>query len=577
MKLNAVAKTMAASAVALLIAGCGGGGGGGASVGDAASLEIKGTAAVGAALSGAAVAVKCATGSGTGSTTATGSYTVSMPGAALPCIIQVSGEVGGVAVTLHSVAEAGTASGANTTAVANVTPVTEMIVAQLLASLPADAFSSFDAQKVTTAAITTAVTAIVDALKTAGVDLGSIDPLKATLVPASGNTAGNDYDKLLDALGEKVPSESLSLVVNQIANAAGSNSSEGLGDAMVAVSGGTLEGCAQAVSGKYRTLDFFGRTFVRQIDFSTKKFSSGDGQTVFDITADAAKPCEFTVTGTSNGEEVRFDVVIGPSGAGGYRSQNLVTGRSIIGYIFPVQAHALSAVAGEWDFLQSGFMPGDGLVQWPGKLNFAADNKVNVCDYDTSTWTCASDDGEDNLSITARTDGGFDLNESSLPGVANLWGYRAPNGSLAVFGTTNAAGANLPDTEQSIIVGTKLSKLALPAEGSVSKFWDMGLSQPGNQSTRVVTSPVKESVTVKTVDTATGAVTRKRESDGREDVVRYNNPIDGVRLRDAGTWNSVPFASVYQMPITGLGITMSVNANPHPSGNYIYNISVTRP
>jgi hypothetical protein len=577
MKLNAVAKTMAASAVALLIAGCGGGGGGGASVGDAASLEIKGTAAVGAALSGAAVAVKCATGSGTGSTTATGSYTVSMPGAALPCIIQVSGEVGGVAVTLHSVAEAGTASGANTTAVANVTPVTEMIVAQLLASLPADAFSSFDAQKVTTAAITTAVTAIVDALKTAGVDLGSIDPLKATLVPASGNTAGNDYDKLLDALGEKVPSESLSLVVNQIANAAGSNSSEGLGDAMVAVSGGTLEGCAQAVSGKYRTLDFFGRTFVRQIDFSTKKFSSGDGQTVFDITADAAKPCEFTVTGTSNGEEVRFDVVIGPSGAGGYRSQNLVTGRSIIGYIFPVQAHALSAVAGEWDFLQSGFMPGDGLVQWPGKLNFAADNKVNVCDYDTSTWTCASDDEEDNLSITARTDGGFDLNESSLPGVANLWGYRAPNGSLAVFGTTNAAGANEPTTEQSIIVGTKLSKLALPAEGSVSKFWDMALSQPGNQSTRVVTSPVKESVTVKTVDTATSVVTRKRESDGREDVVRYNNPIDGVRLRDAGTWNSVPFASVYQMPITGLGITMSVNANPHPSGNYIYNISVTRP
>jgi hypothetical protein len=92
-----------------------------------------------------------------------------------------------------------------------------------------------------------------------------------------------------------------------------------------------------------------------------------------------------------------------------------------------------------------------------------------------------------------------------------------------------------------------------------------------------VTSPVKESVTVKTVDTATSVVTRKRESDGREDVVRYNNPIDGVRLRDAGTWNSVPFASVYQMPITGLGITMSVNANPHPSGNYIYNISVTRP
>lgn len=568
MKLNAVAKTMAASAVALLIAGCGGSGG------DASSLEVKGTAAVGAALSGAAVAVKCATGSGTGSTTATGSYTVSMPGAALPCIIQVSGEAGGAAVTLHSVAEAGTASGANTTAVANVTPVTEMIVAQLLASLPADAFSSFDAQKVTSAAITTAVTAIVDALKTAGVDLGSIDPLKATLVPASGSTAGNDYDQLLDTLGEKVPPEALPLLVNQVAAAAASGSSEDLGDAMVAVSGGTLAGCPQAISGKYRTLDFFGRSFVRQIDFQAMKFNRGDGQPLFDVTADAAKPCEFTVTGTSNGEEVRFDVVIGPTGAGAYRSQNLTTAKSVVGYIFPVQAHALSAVAGEWDFLQSGFMPGDGLVHWPGKLNFAADNKVTVCDYDSS-WTCASDDEEDSLSITARTDGGFDLNESSLPGVANLWGYRAPNGSLAVFGTTNAAGANEPTTEQSIIVATKLSKLALPALDSVSKFWDMGLTQNG--STRTVTSPAKESVTVKAVDTATNAVTRKRESDGREDVVRYNDPVDGVRLRDAGTWNSVPFASVYQVPIAGLGMTMSVNVNPPPSAAYIYNISVTRP
>ncbi len=568
MKLNAVAKTMAASAVALLIAGCGGSGG------DASSLEVKGTAAVGAALSGAAVAVKCATGSGTGSTTATGSYTVSMPGAALPCIIQVSGEVGGAAVTLHSVAEAGTASGANTTAVANVTPVTEMIVAQLLASLPADAFSSFDAQKVTSAAITTAVTAIVDALKTAGVDLGSIDPLKATLVPASGSTAGNDYDQLLDTLGEKVPPEALPLLVNQVAAAAASGSSEDLGDAMVAVSGGTLAGCPQAISGKYRTLDFFGRSFVRQIDFQAMKFNRGDGQPLFDVTADAAKPCEFTVTGTSNGEEVRFDVVIGPTGAGAYRSQNLTTAKSVVGYIFPVQAHALSAVAGEWDFLQSGFMPGDGLVHWPGKLNFAADNKVTVCDYDSS-WTCASDDEEDSLSITARTDGGFDLNESSLPGVANLWGYRAPNGSLAVFGTTNATGANEPTTEQSIIVATKLSKLALPALDSVSKFWDMGLTQNG--STRTVTSPAKESVTVKAVDTATNAVTRKRESDGREDVVRYNDPVDGVRLRDAGTWNSVPFASVYQVPIAGLGMTMSVNVNPPPTAAYIYNISVTRP
>ena len=144
-----------------------------------------------------------------------------MTGGALPCIVRVTGtSPDGTSVTLHSVVETGTSTNGTTAAVANVTPITEMIVAQLMEAMPADAFTTFDPQRITQTALTSATTTIVDALKTAGVDLGAIDPLKASLVPATGSTTGNTYDQLLDQLGTTVTTESLPLVINQIAHKA---------------------------------------------------------------------------------------------------------------------------------------------------------------------------------------------------------------------------------------------------------------------------------------------------------------------------------------------------------------------
>lgn len=575
MKIDVILKTVVAGAAALAIAGCGGGGGDGAPAPEPGSLKIEGVAAVGAALADATVTIKCATGEGSGSTDTAGSYAVTMTGAALPCIIQVSGTAGGAAITLHSVTSSGTASGPNTTAVANVTPISEMIVAQLTGALPSEAFAGFQAGNttVTDTAVTAAVTAIVEALRTAGIDLGSIDPLKTTLVAANGSNTGNQFDQLLDTLGEQVSPEALPLLVNQIANASATGSSAGLGDAMVAVSGGSLPGCPQALSGKYRTLDFFGRAWVRQIDFKAMKFNRGDGQALFDITASEDTPCEFTVTGTNDSnQQVRFDVVIGPSGAGAYRSANLSTENAVPGYIFPAQAHSAAAMGGAWTFLQSGFVPDEGMVQWLAKLTINGDNTVKVCDFELATPSDCYE--ETTMAAAARNDGGIDITDSSAG--ASLWGYRAPNGTMTLFGSTNPTGLNDNLTEQTIIVAAKLSSLALPAVDSVTKFWDIGMSQPGNRSTRQVSAPAAETVTVKTVDSATGAVTRERASDGRVDTVNYDKPLPGIRTRNAGVWNGVPFAPVYQIPLPGLGMTVSVNQNEHPSGTYIYNLSVSR-
>jgi hypothetical protein len=577
-KMNNFSLAAAASAVVLLMAGCGGD-----SAGTAPSLTLSGIAATGAALAGSAVEIKCASGSGTATTNGNGAYTRNIAGAMLPCMIQVTGTADGVTVKLHSVTESGTVDGTTTSAVANVTPLTEMIVAQLTGTLPTDLFDGFnasEANQITTAGLTAATDAVVTALKDAtGIDLGSIDPFKSVLIAATGTTAGNTYDQLLDALKEKVSSEALPLVVNQIASAAnttGETAPITLADVMTAVDGGSLPGCPAATSGKYRTIAYWGQTFVRQIDFKTMKFNRGDGQALFDITADPEKPCEFTAAGEFSGVHSELTIVIGASGAGAYRAQS--TNGSVIGYIFPVQAHALSAIGGTWSFMQSGYMPGDGVRHFPGQITFNANNTIASCDYDAQTWgaatnpACVPADDSPEL-VTTRSDGGFNLGigEETVP----FYAYRAPNGSLTLFGTTNPGGVNTVSNEQTSFVAAKLPALSMPTAGTVSKYWDLSLSRANNVNS---TGPVgADSLSVTTVDAANQSFTRTRTSDGRVDTVSINRPVSGMRVRPAGSFEGQNFAGVVQMPLPGLGIVASVNSAPSTSTFHLYSVSLARP
>ena len=573
-------KAVVAGAVAMLIAGCGSGGGGDGAGGGGdspppPSVSLSGTAATGMALASSPVSVKCADGDGSATTNASGNYSLTISGASLPCIIQVTGEdSNGVTVTLHSVAGAGT----GTTAVANVTPLTEMIVAQLTGALPSETFASFSAgtsAPITEAQLTSATTAVLTALKDAtGIDLGSIDPFKSQLVAATtaAPTQGNEYDKVLDALNDKVSTEALPLIVNQIASAAnttGGSAPVSLAEVMTAVEGGSLAGCPAAVSGKYRMVDYWGRTLVRQIDFKNMKLKQGDGQPLFDITADSAKPCEFTASGTFNSIQSQIDFAMSPSGAGAYRSQNLTEGRSVIGYIFPVQAHSFSQLVGTWSFLQSGFIPGDPVSHFPGQLSVNADRKVAACDYATpiaANAACVPDTGA-LLTFADRTDGGFDLSDSGTA-VANVYGYRAPNGALTVFGTTNPTGSTDPAVEQTSFVAAKLKPLRVPAVGTHTKYWDLNLTRSNGVNT---TAPITaDGTTVTAVDAS--SFTRTRDSDSRVDTLQVNTPLEGMRYRAQG-----PGAAVIMVPFPGLGMTAIVNAEPSTATLHFYNIAVNRP
>jgi hypothetical protein len=120
----------------------------------AVTTKITGTAAVGAALSNVVVSAKCASGSGTATTSADGSFTINIDSATRPCVLSVTAADG---TTLHSVIEAGT----GTSAVANITPLTELVTASLAQGSTDTFYKTFDANaqsKLTAANLATSTT-----------------------------------------------------------------------------------------------------------------------------------------------------------------------------------------------------------------------------------------------------------------------------------------------------------------------------------------------------------------------------------------------------------------------------------
>lgn len=152
---------------------------------------LSGTAAVGAPIVGGTVTVQCAGGSTLSTTTGSaGTWQVTTSGQTLPCAVQVTnGTVGGAANTTpyHSLALSFDVN-------VNVTPLTDIVVANLVQGDPqawfaAPSFGGIDAA---------AVGAAIDRVKTAlglGTALSGLDPLTAEFQAVPGDT----LDDILEA------------------------------------------------------------------------------------------------------------------------------------------------------------------------------------------------------------------------------------------------------------------------------------------------------------------------------------------------------------------------------------------
>ena len=186
-----------------LLAACGGGSdapAGGTEPPAEAALTLSGVAAVGAPLNGATVSIRCNTGTPASTTSLPdGSYSLRMVGAALPCALRASGGTVG-SVTNAQVLHAWLAGAAgSTSARANLTPLTELMAAQLAGGDPGAFFGALDAGRfaqITTATTAIALQAVRNGLPVALRDaLGSADPLTAVF-----QANGTGLDAVLDQL-----------------------------------------------------------------------------------------------------------------------------------------------------------------------------------------------------------------------------------------------------------------------------------------------------------------------------------------------------------------------------------------
>jgi hypothetical protein len=531
-------RVLALVAAAALVA-CGGGGGGAPAA--PSGVTVSGVAATGLALANATVDLKCASGTGTATTREDGGYDVTVTDGALPCIVRVTGTADGAQVTLHSLA-----SGSGSTATANVTPLTELLLARATGSVPSGLFESFSAGNAPTVeALATARTELLTQLSTVvGRDLTAIeDPFTTALVAdVAGDTGrGNAYDDALEALKASVPVAALPALVGQVASTVGTGAPVTLAEVITNVSRGTLANCPAALSGKYRLVEYTGAIDEVEFRFGTTN-TLGDGTP---IVPSSTQPCEFTVDATT--------MVIGSAGAGVFRDPERV------GYIFPVQSHRLADVVGDWDFLESGIEETNLGRHFVGRMNFSATGAATVCEFDVmgnSFASCMPDD--ETVTIAQGTDGGFVLSYGSDR--SPVYGYRAPNGALTLFGSNNPNHVTEPGSFRTHFVLTRPQVARTQTVGSVVRYWEFQQLYVANADTALngtlSTSGTADQLSVTAASET--SVTRTRASDSRVDTLALNRPITGLRFRAP-----VPgLASVFVRQLPGLDIGVAIDNAP---------------
>lgn len=214
-----------AAALCLVLAACGGGGDGdGSQTDSAAKLTLQGTVASGRSVAAAEVQARCQGGSGNAKAAADGRFQLQIAGGALPCVLRATDPRD--QSRWHSVSSSGSASSAT----ANITPVTDMLLARLAGQDPATYFDRFDptqaASRLSAAALAAAEQELRQILSVA-FDISTLDNLVArplTAATAANPTGGDAHDQWLDQLGAKLNRLQQARVVAALAAQAGTAS-----------------------------------------------------------------------------------------------------------------------------------------------------------------------------------------------------------------------------------------------------------------------------------------------------------------------------------------------------------------
>lgn len=440
---------------------------------------------------------------------------------------------------LHSVA-----SGSGAVATANITPLTQLVVASLAIADPASQYAGFNsilAAAISNAAVAAAQANIVAVLKAAGIDFTAIgDLISGTLRPKTAAAVGDAYDQLLDGLASATARSGTTLatlttaVINARSGALPAPIASLPAELLLARATPT---CAAMRSATYRIVTptsnatMADQAGLAVFDAATMRITRPDGSTGTWV---ANGTCRFTDQGTA----YSADVVVSRAGVlvGRYTRDNGVTYRNFIG--FAEQVHTLADLAGNWNTLgmnpvATGFVgnAGSATLDAAGVLTAAATCQNN------STWAvdvCASLNGA-LLSLVPPfvidTAGGFDgIDSTTLAVTGRAFAYRAGSGVLMLVSLGKSGGFSF---------WTPQKDLALPEVGVATTSWNLDMVAGLTSAS----STYERGSVVTSVNQAAGSYGRTQETPGTNndhpETLFVNNPRPGFLFRDAGTSTAV--------------------------------------
>ncbi len=426
--MSRLASLMLSVAAVATLAACGGGG---SDAPAPAPATLNGVVAVGRALAGATVDARCRGGfTGTATTTANGSYSIPFTSGSLPCVLRATSG----ATVLYALAR-----GSNT---AHITPVSQLIVAQLAGTALPGYYTGFNdtvADGLAATRVDAAHASVVNTLKSGGVDFSGFGNLMtATLVAASGTTAGNAYDQALDALAQRMTARGLTLasLTDAVLRASPANTAQTVNTPSLppqALLQPAAPSCNALRSGSYRlvipkpgTVAGQFSTEVIRVDAVAGTILNADGDTGTFAPA-AAGNCLFT---TANGQ-----FAVSPAGVVVLRS--LEDGATRLGVAFPEQTHALADLAGAWQSLgydtEATVFSADSLA-----ATVSTTGGITVTSYCPDVVTCQTDISHPPITLSVNLAGGFTYTTENW--TERVFAYRAGNGDLMLVELMHTGG-----------------------------------------------------------------------------------------------------------------------------------------
>ena len=556
-----------AALVSLMLSACGGGGGSESSTPSTpAAFTINGTAAQGRAMANANISIACTVGSGATVARSDGSFSAELPeGSQLPCLVRATSADG---ITILHSAAIGAGSGTYT---ANVSPLSELVLARASGSEPSALFAEFASRhgEITSSSLADGLAYTRDAL-TGTVDLAGINPITDPLVAAHDGVSGNALDATIDAFITKLASARTALPSITGAIAANPNAPA----AVATLLQPAAQSCLSLRTGSYRAInpsemEASKRARLVHLDAQTLVLTESDDSTM-QLGETTQGACALFARSTDASGDYVHRFYVSPSGVMiryTTRDNNNFAPLSMT-ILIPEQKLGITELAGRFNWM------------WFGKtMPAATSNSMNLGTYTiesngiiSESMDCIDVAGcQTSLTapgtIAVNTEGGFDYVNPN--GESARWfAFKGANGNLAIIG----AGTGHTDYS-SLRVLTRMTALALPAVAESSRIWDMQLSGTGELSMLY-----SSTFTVASVDTSTSTVVRQRD-DGRFDTSTFNSPRLGLRYRalNACTTAGAPTncTKAIQANWVGLGITTygSWEASAAPS----LGISVTRP